>query len=98
MRQWLVSETGLKIVTETTRHAHVILPPVSPLERSDIDIFGAVSVHNHARYNPSPRTCRAQRLRRGTRAIDGSLRTTKCSVDGDFAVQRCARCKADRLR
>ncbi|MDX6503931.1 MAG: hypothetical protein QOE29_1056, partial [Gaiellaceae bacterium] len=41
-------------VTETTRHAHVILPPVSHLERSDIDIlFPAVSVHNHIRYNPA---------------------------------------------
>jgi anaerobic selenocysteine-containing dehydrogenase len=25
-------------VTETTRHANVILPPVSPLERSGIDV------------------------------------------------------------
>jgi anaerobic selenocysteine-containing dehydrogenase len=41
-------------VTETTRHAHVILPPVSHLERSDVDIlFPAVSVHNHIRYNPA---------------------------------------------
>jgi anaerobic selenocysteine-containing dehydrogenase len=41
-------------VTETTRHAHVILPPVSHLERSDVDIlFPAVAVHNHIRYNPA---------------------------------------------
>lgn len=41
-------------VTETTRHAHVILPPVSHLERSDVDVlFPAVSVHNHIRYNPA---------------------------------------------
>jgi anaerobic selenocysteine-containing dehydrogenase len=41
-------------VTETTRHAHVILPPVAHLERSDVDIlFPAVSVHNHIRYNPA---------------------------------------------
>ncbi len=39
-------------VTETTRHADVILPPVSPLERSDIDIvMPAVAVRNHVRYN-----------------------------------------------
>lgn len=41
-------------VTETTRHADVILPPVSPLERSDLDIvMPAVSVRNHVRYNPA---------------------------------------------
>jgi anaerobic selenocysteine-containing dehydrogenase len=39
-------------VTETTRHADVILPPVSPLERSDVDIvMPAVAVRNHVRYN-----------------------------------------------
>lgn len=41
-------------VTETTRHADVILPPVSPLERSDIDIvMPAVAVRNHVRHNPA---------------------------------------------
>jgi anaerobic selenocysteine-containing dehydrogenase len=41
-------------ITETTRHAHVILPPVSHLERSDVDVlFPAVSVRNHIRYNPA---------------------------------------------
>ncbi len=41
-------------ITETTRHAHVILPPVSHLERSDVDfVFPAVSVHNHIRPNPA---------------------------------------------
>ena len=40
-------------ITETTRHAHVILPPVSPLERSDVDLLvPALSVRNHIRYNP----------------------------------------------
>jgi anaerobic selenocysteine-containing dehydrogenase len=39
-------------VTETTRHADVILPPVSPLERSDIDVvMPAVAVRNHIRFN-----------------------------------------------
>jgi anaerobic selenocysteine-containing dehydrogenase len=39
-------------VTETSRHADVILPPVSQLERSDIDIvFPLVGVHNFIRYN-----------------------------------------------
>ena len=45
-------------VTETTRHADVILPPVAQLERSDIDlVFPALSVRNQIRYNPplSPR-------------------------------------------
>jgi anaerobic selenocysteine-containing dehydrogenase len=41
-------------VTETTRHAHVILPPVSHLERDDIDIvLAAVAVRNYIRYNPA---------------------------------------------
>jgi anaerobic selenocysteine-containing dehydrogenase len=41
-------------VTETSRHAHVILPPVSQLERSDIDVvFPLVGVRNFIRYNPA---------------------------------------------
>lgn len=41
-------------VTETTRHADVILPPLSQLERSDIDlVFPAFSVRNQIRYNPA---------------------------------------------
>ena len=41
-------------VTETTRHANVILPPVSTLERSDIDVvMPIVSVRNHIRYSPA---------------------------------------------
>lgn len=39
-------------VTETSRHADVILPPVSHLEREEFDlIFPAFSVRNNARYN-----------------------------------------------
>ncbi|MGE5407196.1 MAG: molybdopterin-dependent oxidoreductase [Syntrophothermus sp.] len=41
-------------VTETTRHADVILPPVAQLERSDIDlVFPAFSIRNQIRYNPA---------------------------------------------
>jgi anaerobic selenocysteine-containing dehydrogenase len=41
-------------VTETTRHADVILPPVSALERSDIDVvMPLVSVRNHIRQSPA---------------------------------------------
>ncbi len=41
-------------VTETTRHADVILPPLAHLERSDVDfVFGALSVRNQIRYNPA---------------------------------------------
>jgi anaerobic selenocysteine-containing dehydrogenase len=41
-------------VTETTRHANVILPPVSALERSDIDVVMPIlSVRNHLRYSPA---------------------------------------------
>ena len=41
-------------VTETSRHADVILPSVSPLERDDLDIvMPAVSVRNHVRFSPA---------------------------------------------
>jgi anaerobic selenocysteine-containing dehydrogenase len=41
-------------VTETTRHADVILPAVSPLERDDFDlVLAAYSNRNHVRYNPA---------------------------------------------
>lgn len=40
-------------VTETTRHADIILPPVSPLEREDMDVLlTSFSVHNNARFSP----------------------------------------------
>ncbi|MGO9714210.1 MAG: molybdopterin-dependent oxidoreductase [Polyangiaceae bacterium] len=39
-------------VNETTRHAHVILPPASPLETSHFDLlFNAVSVRNTVSYS-----------------------------------------------
>jgi anaerobic selenocysteine-containing dehydrogenase len=41
-------------VTESTRHADVILPPLAQLERSEIDtVFPAFSVRNHIRYSPA---------------------------------------------
>jgi anaerobic selenocysteine-containing dehydrogenase len=40
-------------INETTRHAHVILPPTSPLERSHYDVaLNAFAVRNVARYSP----------------------------------------------
>ncbi len=40
-------------INETTRHAHIILPPSSPLERSHMDIgLAAVSVRNFAKWSP----------------------------------------------
>ncbi|NEW40341.1 molybdopterin oxidoreductase family protein [Nocardia cyriacigeorgica] len=47
-------------ITETTRHADIILPPVSPLEREELNfLFPLFSVRNNARYDakvfePSP--------------------------------------------
>ncbi|MFF0533266.1 molybdopterin oxidoreductase family protein [Nocardia amikacinitolerans] len=39
-------------VTETTRHADIILPPISPLEREDLNIlFPVFSVRNNVRYD-----------------------------------------------
>jgi anaerobic selenocysteine-containing dehydrogenase len=41
-------------VTETSRHADVILPPTSHLERSEFDLlFPFLSVRNNARYSPA---------------------------------------------
>jgi anaerobic selenocysteine-containing dehydrogenase len=40
-------------INETTRHAHLILPPVSPLERSHYDIaLSGFAVRNVAKYSP----------------------------------------------
>ncbi len=40
-------------LNETTRHAHIILPPVSPLERDHYGlIFHALAVRNTARFSP----------------------------------------------
>jgi anaerobic selenocysteine-containing dehydrogenase len=39
---------------ETTRHAHLILPPPSPLERDHFDlVFHLLAVRNTARYSPA---------------------------------------------
>lgn len=41
-------------INETTRHAHIILPPTSALERSHMDIgLAAVSVRNFAKWSPA---------------------------------------------
>jgi anaerobic selenocysteine-containing dehydrogenase len=41
-------------VNETTRHAHLILPPPSPLERDHYDlVFHALAVRNTAKYSPA---------------------------------------------
>jgi anaerobic selenocysteine-containing dehydrogenase len=41
-------------LNETTRHAHLILPPVSPLERSHYDLaLSGFAVRNVAKYSPS---------------------------------------------
>ncbi|MDG9666842.1 molybdopterin oxidoreductase family protein [Hahella sp. CR1] len=40
-------------VTETSRHADIILPPAGPLQRSHIDIvFAALAVRNTVKYSP----------------------------------------------
>jgi len=40
-------------VNETTRHAHLILPPTGPLERSQYDLaFNVFAVQNVAKYSP----------------------------------------------
>jgi anaerobic selenocysteine-containing dehydrogenase len=40
-------------INETTRHAHIILPPTSPLERGHYDIaFHLLAIHNTAKFSP----------------------------------------------
>jgi anaerobic selenocysteine-containing dehydrogenase len=40
-------------INETTRHAHIILPPSSPLERGHYDIaFHLLAVHNTTKFSP----------------------------------------------
>jgi anaerobic selenocysteine-containing dehydrogenase len=40
-------------INETTRHAHIILPPTSPLEREHYDVaFHVLAVHNTAKFSP----------------------------------------------
>ena len=41
-------------VNETTRHAQVILPPTSPLERDHYDVvFNALAIRNVAKFSPA---------------------------------------------
>ncbi|MFM7784943.1 MAG: molybdopterin-dependent oxidoreductase [Gammaproteobacteria bacterium] len=41
-------------LNETTRHAHLVLPPTGPLEHDHYDLlFHRLAVHNTARYNPA---------------------------------------------
>ncbi len=41
-------------INETTRHADIIFPPTSPLERNHYDLsFNMFAVHNIARFNPA---------------------------------------------
>ena len=41
-------------LNETTRHAHLILPPTSPLERSHYDVaLSGFAVRNVAKYSPA---------------------------------------------
>jgi anaerobic selenocysteine-containing dehydrogenase len=76
-------------LNETTRHAHLVLPPLSPLERDHYDlVFHLLAVRNTARYAPAlfppPAGARddwqillglAQRIqaRRGRRSLSSSL-------------------------
>ena len=41
-------------INETTRHAHIILPPTSPLERDHYDLaFHVLAVHNTTKFSPA---------------------------------------------
>jgi anaerobic selenocysteine-containing dehydrogenase len=68
-------------VNETTRHAHVILPPTAALERDHYDLlFHALAVRNTAKFSPAvfPKSAGAKHdwqilLELTTRMTDGSL-------------------------
>jgi anaerobic selenocysteine-containing dehydrogenase len=50
--EWMVSIDFY--LNETTRHAHLILPPTGPLERDHYDvIFHTLAVRNTAKYSPA---------------------------------------------
>lgn len=41
-------------INETTRHAHIILPPTSPLERDHYDLaFHVLAIHNTTKFSPA---------------------------------------------
>ena len=62
-------------LNETTRHAHVILPPTSPLERDHYDLaFHALAVRNTARYSPPAAPSAGAATRTTGRSSPGSPR------------------------
>jgi anaerobic selenocysteine-containing dehydrogenase len=84
-------------INETTRHAHVILPPTAALERDHYDlVFHALAIRNTAKYSPpfvaKPEGARhdweillelAQRMRRGFwNRVRGRIRTTVIKRSG----------------
>ena len=63
-------------LNETTRHAHLILPPTSPLERSHYDVaLSGFAVRNVAKYSPA-----LFRSRRARCTITKSSRNSHCDL------------------
>ena len=70
-------------VNETTRHAHIILPPTSSLERGHYDIaFHVLAVRNTAKFSPvlfQPETTRGT-TGRSCSSCKHAWSTTECAV------------------
>ena len=77
-------------VTESTRHADVILPPTSPLERDEFDVvFPAVSVRNWVRWNPAAVTAPE-----GSMSDADILLALPCAGVAPYAEDTAHRCRA----
>jgi anaerobic selenocysteine-containing dehydrogenase len=84
-------------VTETTRHADVILPPVSPLERSDVDaVLPTTAVRNYARYSPAA-VPKPQNGREDWQILNGLTARLGRGVRGRLAARATSLASPDQL-
>ena len=91
-------------LNETTRHAHVILPGLSPLEESHYDVaFSQLSVRNHARYSapvlprPEGRPAEWEILLRLAAVAGGKgARADLAALDDELAAQDVRRLAGPR--
>ena len=83
-------------INETTRQAHVILPPTGPLERDHYDlVFNALAVRNTAKYSP-PMVTRAATTRHDWEILNElTLRMARGSIGA--RLQARARAAVNRM-
>jgi anaerobic selenocysteine-containing dehydrogenase len=89
-------------LNETTRRAHVILPPPPPSRSAHYDFaFSGLAIHNTARFNPSSLPLRdgdldeARILARLTLIARGEPRAPARSIDDEVIVQTLAQAVQD---